>query len=132
VIVLDTSGLLALIDAKETGHERARAALESDPGPYLVPTAILSEVGYLIEHRLGARVLDLFLGDLVAGAFELDFSDRDMPRIRELVSRYADLPLGLADGAVVACAERTGGSVMTFDRRTFDVVAAEIPLTLLP
>jgi len=46
--------------------------------------------------------------------------------------RYADLPLGFSDAAVIACAERSGGSVLTFDRRDFEVVARDVPITVVP
>jgi predicted nucleic acid-binding protein len=39
-----------------------------------------------------------------------------------LLGRYADLRLGFADAAVVACAERNGGTVLTFDLRDFSVI----------
>jgi predicted nucleic acid-binding protein len=48
------------------------------------------------------------------------------------MERYGDLPLGFADAAVVACAERNGGRILTFDRRDFDVVAADVGLTIVP
>lgn len=35
-----------------------------------------------------------------------------MARIGELLGRYADLRLGLADACVIACAERYGGRVL--------------------
>jgi predicted nucleic acid-binding protein len=37
----------------------------------------------------------------------------------EFDARYADLDLGLADGAVMACAERFDALVFTFDYRNF-------------
>jgi predicted nucleic acid-binding protein len=132
VIVLDTSALLALIDRRDRGHAGVTAAFDAERAPFLVPAAILAEVGYLLEHRLGQPVLALFLEDLESGALTLDCGDRDLARIRELTGRYADLPLGLADAAVVACAERSGGRVMTLDRRDLDVVAGEVALTLVP
>ena len=52
--------------------------------------------------------------------------------MRELIARFRDLRLGYADAAVVACAERNGGRVLTFDRRDFDVIAREVPITLVP
>ena len=52
-------------------------------------------------------------------------AQQDFPRIKELVVRYADLPLGFADAAVIACAERTRAEVLTFDRRDFEVVGRE-------
>jgi len=33
---------------------------------------------------------------------------------------------------VIACAERNGGRILTFDRRDFGVVAAERRCTILP
>jgi len=58
--------------------------------------------------------------------------DRSAARIRELVLRYADLELGFTDSGVIACAERNGGKVLTFDRRDFEVVAREGRITILP
>jgi len=132
VIALDTSGLFAALSADDPHHGEARAALDSDPGPYLIPAGILAEAGYMIETRLGSDILDAFLGDLVSGAFAFDCAEEDLPRIRELCARYGDLPLGLADGSVIACAERTSAGVLTFDRRDFAVVAREGRLRLLP
>ena len=62
----------------------------------------------------------------------LDNGDRDIPRVRALVQRYADMPLGYADAAVIACAERNSGRVLTLDLRHFGVVAREGTITILP
>lgn len=132
MITLDTSGLFALLNRADPDHARAVEALGSDPGPFLVPAAILAEIAYLIEHRLGNQVLDAFLVDLVSHDFTLECGEEDLPRVRELVGRYADLPLGFADAAVIACAERSGGSVLTLDTRDFGVVAREGTITLVP
>ena len=67
-----------------------------------------------------------------SGAFTVDCGDSDFARVGALVDRYADLPLGFSDAAVIACAERHRGRVMTLDRRAFDVVGREVSLTLLP
>ena len=132
MITLDSSGLFAVLNADERNHERTRAALFAEDAPYIVPAGILSEVTYLIEQRLHTRVLDQFLADLAAGLFELDCGEDDFPRIRALVRRYADMPLGFADAAVIACAERSGGRVLTLDLRHFGPIARELPLRLLP
>lgn len=132
MITLDTSGLFALLNGADPDHAAVADVLGSDPGPYLVPAAILAEVAYLVEHRLGTHVLDAFLDDLTARAFALECGEQDLPRVRELVRRYADLPLGFADAAVIACAERSGGLVLTLDVRDFGVVAREGTIRLLP
>lgn len=132
MITLDTSGLFALLNRKDSDHEPARAAVLESPGPFLVPAGILAEVAYLIERRLGVEVLDRFLDDLEARGLTLECGEEDLPRIREFGRRYADLSLGFADSSVIACAERNGGRVLTLDRRDFEMVAREGEITLLP
>ena len=99
-----------------------RAARDADPGPYVVPAGILAEIAWVTEQTLGLDVLQRFLLDLAAGSYFLDCGERDFPRIGYLTQRYADLRLGFADAAVIACAERHGGRVLTTDRRHFLVV----------
>ena len=125
LITLDTSALYALLDRRDRDHLAVRGALERDGGPFVVPVGILAEIGYLTERRLGRHALDALLEDLETGAYSLDdaLAD-DLPRIRALTHRYADLPLGFADAAVVACAERNAGRVLTLDD-DFAVVARE-------
>jgi uncharacterized protein len=97
-----------------------------------MPAATLGEIGYLAERRYGVRAVDAILRDLETGAVILDCGERDVARVRALVLRYGDLPLGNADAFVAACAERNGGRVLTLDRRHFDVLARELGLTVLP
>jgi predicted nucleic acid-binding protein len=50
----------------------------------------------------------------------LDFTD--VPRMRELMSKYADHPMDLADAALVRVAEREGiQKIFTVDRKDFNV-----------
>ncbi len=132
MIALDTSALLALFNRADPHHQVAAAVLESDPGPYLVPAGILAEVTYMLEVRHGTEMLDSFLADLETGAFALHCGERDLARIRALVFRYKDLPLGFAGAAVIACAEGNNGQVLTFDRRDFDVVSRESTISVQP
>lgn len=132
MITLDTSALFALLDRRDPDHDAAVTSLRSDPGPFVVPVGILAEVAYLVEGRLGAIAMDALLSDLESRAYSLDCGDDDLSRVRALMARYADLPLGYADAAVVACAERNGGRVLTLDERHFGVVAREGTITVLP
>ena len=132
MITLDTSAIVALLDRKDQDHDAVTKALRRESPPYLVPAAVLGEVGYFIETRFGQTVLERFLDDLSAGAFVLDCGEGDVRRVRDLVARFADLHLGLVDAAVIACAERRGGRVLTLDQRDFGVVARDVPLSLVP
>jgi predicted nucleic acid-binding protein len=131
MIVLDTSGILSLIDRRDGGHSAAREALATQPPP-IVAALALAEAGYLVVERVGEPSFLRFLEGFHDGSTLLDCGDVDLPRIQELMARYANLPLGFADAAVIACAERNGGRVLTFDRRDFDVVAAEGTISIVP
>ena len=132
LITLDTSAVVALADRKDRGHAACRDALAADPGPYFVPAGLLAEIGYMLGRAASSTPLDAFLLTIERSEVTLDCGDEDIPRVRELVSRYASLRLGIADACVVACAERNSGRVLTLDRRHFDVVSRDIALELLP
>ena len=132
LITLDTSAIVALLDLADPDHSRSLEAFDADSGPALVPAPILSEVAYLVERDHGFRALEGFLLDLADGSFRFEPGQEDLHRVVELARRYDDLPLGFSDAAVIACAERHGGRVLTLDRRHFDVVGREVSLTVLP
>lgn len=132
MITVDTSVVVSLVNDRDPNHTRIATALDADPGPYLIPVGILSEIAYMLETRYGQRVLEAFLEELGAGSFTLDCGEDDLPRIRALVHRYANLPLGYADAAVIACAERSGGKVLSLDARDFLIVANEVRIAVLP
>jgi hypothetical protein len=129
VITLDTSGLYALLNRKDSAHLRAKKILQADRGPYFVPAGILAEICYLVEQRLGLRVLMALLRDLSAG-LTVDCGEDDFDRIRTLIEGFADLPLGFADACVIACAERHGGRVLSFDR-DIAIVAKQAKITVI-
>ncbi len=132
MITIDTSGIVAVVNADDPDHRRTVDALVSVPGPYLIPVSILSEVAYLLERAILPSVFDTFLRELETHVYTLHFSLDDLPRVRRLIHRYSDLPLGFADASVIACAERHGGRVLTLDRRHFGVVEGEGTISLLP
>ena len=131
-LALDTSALVALANRRDPGHADAASALDADPGPYVVPAGILAEAAYVLQARLGLASVERFLQDLEESRFLLDCGENDLARVRALVVRYADLPLGFSDAAVVACAERREIAILTLDRRDFDVLAGKIALRIVP
>ncbi len=125
MIVLDTSAVLALLDADDADHERCVGALPRAGPPFVVPAGVLGELGYLIEAKLGERALRAFVGELDRRAFALDCGEDDFSAIGALLERYADPRIGLADASVIACAERRAAPVLTLDFRDFGPIARE-------
>lgn len=102
----------------------------------LLPATVAAEVGYMIERYGGPQVEAQFLSGVAAGDFEpIDLTADDYERMAQLVTQYADLPLGTTDASVIALAERLNVSeIATLDRRHFTVVRPRHveALTLLP
>ena len=131
MLVFDTSAVVALQDRRDRMYGAALAALQREPGPYVLPAGILAEVDHVLTTR-SPGAMDQLLASLIDGSLFLDCGDQDPPRARELMARFSELRLSYADAAVIACAERNGGRVLTFDRRDLDVVAREVPITVVP
>ena len=132
MITLDTSAILAALNSGDPDHPRARESLMAERGPLVVPAGILAEAGYMIEADLGPRVLRQFVEDADAGHYSVDCGKGDLRRIAELLETFEDLRLGFSDACVIACGERNGGRVLTFDDRDFAPVARAGTIMLVP
>ena len=132
MVVLDTSVLFAALDRGQLQHRSVLDALRPHSGSFIVPVAILAEISHFIERDLGQIAVSTLARDIERGSYELDCGLDDWQRIRELIDRYNDLPLGIADAAVIACAERRKAPVATLDFRHFGTVAREGKISILP
>jgi predicted nucleic acid-binding protein len=107
MIVLDTGGLYAALDANESLHGRAVAALAGAKPPRLLSPFVLAELDYLIGQRVGQEAQLALLDEITRGVYRLEtFSDDDVGQARRIMERYTDLKIGLADASVVVLAER--------------------------
>lgn len=131
MVVVDTSALLASMNSADPDFDAVIEAMRAD-SVLIVPAGIMAEVTFMISHRFGDHRVSQFLRSLIDGELSVQWEVNDLPRILQLVDRYRDLPLGYADAAVIACAERNGGAVLTLDLRHFGVVAREGTITILP
>lgn len=121
MIVLDTSGLLAALDSAQRQHAAARQAVESDAGPLLLSPFVLAELDYLLMTRVGVAAETALLHQVAEGAYQLvDFSSEDVAEATEVIERYGDLRLGLADASVAVIAARARTTrILTLDERHF-------------
>jgi predicted nucleic acid-binding protein len=120
VILLDTSGLLSAIDESQRYHARSVAAIGRAEGLLLSPF-ILAELDYLLAARVGTVAQRLFLEEVARGAYVLEpFSASDVAVALDVIIRYGDLDIGLADASIVVLAARHGiRDVLTLDERHF-------------
>jgi predicted nucleic acid-binding protein len=107
MIVLDTGGLYAALDANEALHGRAVAALIAATPPRVVSPFVLAELDYLVASRVGHQGQMALIDEVARGAYQLElFSSEDVGHARRIMERYADLRVGLADASIVVLANR--------------------------
>lgn len=121
MILLDTSGILAALFDDQNQHQPCADVLQHAEPPLILSPFVLAEVDYLIQKFAGTKAELLFLEEVSRGAFELaSFDQEDIRRAQEIMMRYHDLAIGLADASIVVAAEQYDcRDVLTLDLRHF-------------
>lgn len=136
MIILDTSGLLAALDASQTHHAGAARALKASEPPRLLSPFVLAELDYLLATRVSSNAARALLDEVARGAYQLESFDRDDVAAAVVVlERYADLDLGLADASLAVLADRHQATeILTLDERHFRAVRGPRgrPFRLMP
>ncbi len=136
MIILDTSGLLAAIDASQRYHDAARRALEATPAPWVLSPFVLAELDYLLATRVGQGAERALLEEVGRGVYRLEsFDPAEITAAERLIGRYAALEVGLADASLVVLANRYGvRDLLTLDERRFRAIRGPggRPFRILP
>jgi uncharacterized protein len=121
VILVDAGPLVALVDAGDQHHSRCVAALRGVREPMATVWPALTEAMYLLGDLPKAQ--EALWEMIERGALELlPLGEEDVPRLRELMRKYSNRPMDLADAALLRVAEREGiRKIFTVDRRDFSV-----------
>ncbi|MGH9367464.1 MAG: type II toxin-antitoxin system VapC family toxin [Thermoanaerobaculia bacterium] len=118
---MDAGPLVALIHADDRHHVSCKETLKKMREPLGTVWPAFTEAMYLLGFSSSAQdgLWHLLESDAIK-LLPLDTSD--VPRMRELMHKYRDLPMDLADAALVRVAERERISrVFTIDRRDFEL-----------
>ena len=136
MILLDTSGLLAAIDASQRQHAAAVSALRAADPPWLLSPFVLAELDYLLGTRVGVGAERALLAEVGRGVYRLEpFDADDVAAAERVIARYGGLAPGLADASIVVLAARHGvRDVLTLDERHFRAMRAAggRPFRILP
>jgi len=126
MIIADTSGLLAFFNRGEPAHQATARAVTSTEGPLVLSPYVLAELDYLVATRWGVDAEVKILKELAAGAYLFaSLDDNDGRACAEVIERYRDQEIGLADASLVLLAERyRTRRILTLDRRHFEVLLA--------
>jgi uncharacterized protein len=114
--IADTGFVAGFWDPNDRIREWARRMAREHPGPHLTCEPVLVEACYLVG---GTRVARAF----AEGDYLVDFSwQSERAEVLELLTRYADREMDVADACIVLMAEANPGlKILTVDRKDFSV-----------
>lgn len=103
-IVVDSGPLIALFDGSDQYHQAAVQFLERNRLPLITNLPVIIEVVYVLDFS-GEAQRDFL--SWAPPALTIDsHTAEDLPRIRAILEKYADLPADFADASLVALCER--------------------------
>jgi len=120
-VLVDAGPLVAILDRGDRDHEWCVAALKTVRDPLVTVWPALTEAMYLLGGSWEAQ--KALWSRLETDALALaPLDETDAPRMRELMEKYRDLPMDLADAALVRVAERDSlTEIFTLDRKHFSL-----------
>lgn len=106
----DTGPLVALLNRRDPQHAKCDAATNQlDPGPLLTTWPCVTEAMYLL-YRSNGDLGPQALWECISKEF-VELADLPLPvmsRMQDLMEKYANVPMDLADASLIAVAEARG------------------------
>ena len=102
----DTGPLVALVDEDDAHHAACALVLPALSPPMVTPWPCFTEAMHLLNRAGGYRAQEELWGYVTQGALRIrDSAPEEQARMHELMAKYRDTPMDLADAALVAAAE---------------------------
>ena len=121
MILLDTGPIVAFFDASDHYHHACIELLKTVNEPLVTTWPVLTEAFYLLGFSWKAQD-NLWEFILRGGVDVLSLNDSQQARCRQLMEKYSDLPMDLADGTLVVLAESQKiKKVFTLDHKDFKI-----------
>lgn len=123
-ILIDSGPLIALFNRRDSYHAASVEFIKNNRNELVTTIASLTETLHLLNFNRNAQID--FLGWVNAGAVTIEpITASDLQRIRELIIKYADLPMDFADACLVFLGETLNIDTIATIDRDFDVYRME-------
>ncbi len=123
-LIVDSGFWVALGSDKDRHHSQARQAFEKfSEFIFVITWPIIVETSHLLHKRVGLKEQMLFLRNIEKGGAEVFHLNESihLNEMCDLMHKYRDLPMDLADASLVILAEELGhGRILSTDQRDFD------------
>jgi predicted nucleic acid-binding protein len=120
MILVDTGPFVALFDPKDAQHDPCKAILKTLKTPLLTTIPVLTEAFHMLspESYGSDRLRDFIIQGGVSVWF---FNSAAVERSFELMEKFADHPMDLADASLLVAAESLNANkIFTLDRHDFE------------
>lgn len=124
MIIVDTGFWLALGNKNDEAHIPAVTLFSSLTNEKFITTwCVVTETCYLLQNRVDINAPQTFIKKISEGKLDVfDITPSHCFRIGELMEKYRDLPMDLADASLVILAETIGhGRILSVDYRDFNI-----------
>jgi predicted nucleic acid-binding protein len=114
-VIADTGVLVAYLNRREKFHEWTKERLKNIAPPLLTCEAVIAETCFLLSKTDGGieKLFELFESSFIVLPFRLE---NEITIIKEFISRYANVPMSLADACLARMSEQYPDSeVFTVD-----------------
>lgn len=121
-LLADTGFWVALINPQDQFHAVAVRYLANCRHDLVTTWPVITETCYMLLSRRGMPAVEQFLKMGSSGDFSIfPLTSQHLARSAELMVKYADLPMDLADASMVLLAEALGhGRILSTDQRDFN------------
>lgn len=131
--LIDTGPLVAFLSAGDQHHEWAADALDALTGRLISCESVISEASFVVARDRHRRSVVLELAERMG--IELQPLGSEVPTLRQMMDKYASVPMSFADACLVRLADlHPSAVVMTCDRdfRTYRRSNRKVINTLMP
>ena len=121
--LIDAGPLVAIINRHDRRHADCAALLRRLDCPFYTTLAVITEAMHLLGRYASAPGQAALWRLILRGDIVVEHpTQRDLQRMAELMTRYADRPMDFAGASLVAIAERLSlDRIVTIDRTDFSI-----------
>lgn len=121
MIIIDTGPIVAFFDKSDNFHNLCMEILKRIEEPLITTWPVITEAFYLLNFSW--QVQDALWAFLRRGGITIYFLEMTtFQRSQELMKKYRDLPIDLADATLVVLGEEMGLSkIFTLDHKDFAI-----------
>jgi predicted nucleic acid-binding protein len=112
--VVDAVAIVAAIDRREVWHKKASQLFREIPKPFITCEAVITESCFLLGES--AKAVESLMMLISSGVVRIEFSlENEVIAVQNLLKKYYNVPMSLADACLVRMSELFDAPVFTFD-----------------